>query len=107
MRSKAAVTAAENPSRSTASAPPAGTWLASAVRITSESSRRISSCSNPTALCSGSSERNELEHTSSASPEVLCAAVPRSGRISCNTTGTPWPTICHAASQPARPPPTM
>ena len=31
-----AVMAAEKPSRSTASAPPAGTWLASAARITSE-----------------------------------------------------------------------
>ena len=37
------VMAAEKPSRSTASAPPAGTWLASAARITSELSRRISS----------------------------------------------------------------
>ena len=32
----ALVTAAENPSRSTASAPPAGTWLASAARMISE-----------------------------------------------------------------------
>ena len=47
----AAVIAAEKPSRSTASAPPAGTWLASAARMTSEPSRRISSCSRPTALC--------------------------------------------------------
>ena len=27
------------------------------------------------------------------------------GRISCSTTGTPRPAICHAASLPARPPP--
>ena len=69
----ACVTAAEKPSRSTASAPPAGTWLASAARMTSEPSRRISSCSRPTALVSRSSERNELEQTSSARPSVLCA----------------------------------
>ncbi len=36
------MTAAEKPSRSTASAPPAGTWFASADRMTSEPSRRIS-----------------------------------------------------------------
>ena len=64
--SSAAVTAAEKPSRSTASAPPAGTWLASAARMMSEPSRRISACSRPTALCSASSERKELEQTSSA-----------------------------------------
>ena len=46
----ASETAAENPSRSTASAPPAGTWWLSAARITSEPSRRISACSRPTAL---------------------------------------------------------
>ena len=84
-----AVTAAEKPSRSTASAPPAGTWCASAARMISEPSRRISSCSRPTALVSRSSERNELEHTSSARPPVLCASVVRTGRISCSTTGTP------------------
>ena len=63
--------------------------VASAARITSEPSRRISSCRRPTALCSLSSERNELEQTSSASASVLCAAVVRTGRISCSTTGTP------------------
>ena len=73
--SSAAVTAAAKPSRSTASAPPAGTWLASAACMTSEPSRRISSCSSPTALCSRSSERNELEQTSSASRSVWCASV--------------------------------
>ena len=62
----AAETAAENPSRSTASAPPAGTWWLSAARITSEPSRRISACSRPTALWSLSSERNEFEQTNSA-----------------------------------------
>jgi len=74
------VTAAENPSRSTANAPPAGTWLASAARMISDPSRRISACSSPTALLAASSERNELEHTSSARPSVRCASVIRSGR---------------------------
>mgnify|MGYP003694550217 CR=1 FL=1 len=36
-------TAPENPSRSTASAPPAGTWFVSAARMISDPSRRISS----------------------------------------------------------------
>ncbi len=48
--SSAAVTAAEKPSRSTASAPPAGTWFISPARMISEPSLRISSCSSPTAL---------------------------------------------------------
>ena len=55
----------------------------------SEPARRISSCSRPTALVAASSERKELEQTSSASPSVLCASVMRWGRISCSTTGTP------------------
>ena len=102
-RASALVTAAENPSRSTASAPPAGTWLASAARMISEPSRRISACSRPTALLAASSERNELEQTSSARPSVWCASVIRAGRISCSTTGTPALAICQAASEPARP----
>ena len=40
--SSAAVTAAEKPSRSTASAPPAGTWFASPFAMTSEPKARIS-----------------------------------------------------------------
>jgi len=55
-------------------------------------------------LCA-SSERNEFEQTSSASPCVLWASVMRCGRISCTITGTPAWAICHAASEPARPPP--
>src|SRR6202011_3041862 len=102
---KALVTAAENPSRSTANAPPAGTWLASAARMISEPSRRISAWSNPTALLAASSDRNEFEHTSSARPSVRCASVMRSGRISCRTTLTPAFAACQAASEPARPPP--
>src|SRR5215831_10525282 len=71
----------------------------------SEPSRRISSCKSPTALCSLSSERKEFEQTSSARAAVLWAAVVRSGRISCSTTGTPRAAICQAASGPASPPP--
>src|ERR1700712_5550232 len=104
---RALVTAAEKPSRSTARAPPAGTWLASAARMISEPKRRISACSSPTALLAASSERNELEHTSSARPSVRCASVMRSGRISCSTTGMPAPATCQAASEPARPAPTI
>ena len=81
----AASTALLKPSRSTASALPAGTRCASAVAMISEPSRRISSCSRPMALPSASSERNELEQTSSASRDVECAGVIRSGRISCRT----------------------
>ncbi len=105
--SSARVTAAEKPSRSTASAPPAGTWLASAARMISEPSRRISACNRPTALLAASSERKELEQTSSARPEVACASVIRTGRISCSTTRQPASAACQAASEPARPPPTM
>ena len=56
-------------------------------------------------VVSWSSERNELEQTSSAQPSVLCGSVARSGRISCRTTGTPACANCQAASEPARPPP--
>lgn len=78
-----------------------------AALMMSEPARRISSCNKPTAFVSHSSERNELEHTSSASPWVLCASVMRAGRISCRITGTPASAACHAASLPARPPPMM
>src|SRR5215211_2554274 len=71
-----------------------------------EPSRRISWCSSPTAFALASSERNEFEQTSSARPAVLWASVPRTGRISCSTTGTPAAATCDAASEPARPPPT-
>ncbi len=96
----AAVTSAEKASRSTASAPPAGSLCRSPAARMSEPARRISSCSSPTAFVSQSSERNELEHTSSARPSVLCASVILAGRISCSTTGTPAPAICQAASEP-------
>src|SRR3954454_14218361 len=104
-RASVSDTAPENASRSTARAPPAGTLWASAQRRIRLSQRRISSCSRPTALYSASSERNEFEHTISASPSVWCASVWRTGRISCRTDGTPAEAICQAASLPARPPP--
>jgi hypothetical protein len=50
---------------------------ASPQAMMSEPQRRISACSRPTALVSQSSERNELEQTSSARPSVLWASVPR------------------------------
>ena len=99
------VTSCENASRSTARAPPAGSFVASPADKISEPQRRISSCSRPTALVSHSSERNEFEHTSSARPSVRCASVMRVGRISCSTTGTPAAATCQAASEPAKPPP--
>ncbi len=59
------VTSAENRSRSTARALPAGTRVASAAARTRLPRARISSLSNPTPV-DGSSERRELEQTSSA-----------------------------------------
>ena len=49
------------------------------MRMTSEPARRISACSRPTAFVSASSERKELEQTSSAKPPVLCAGVITAG----------------------------
>ena len=63
----ARVTNPANRSRSTASAAPAGTRLASAARMISEPRRRISSFRRPTAL-SSLSPRKELLQTSSARP---------------------------------------
>ena len=63
-------TAVENPTRSTAKAEPAGTrWASPQARIT-DPHRRISACRRPTALWAASSERKELEQTSSARPSV-------------------------------------
>src|SRR5262249_1774118 len=78
---------------------------ASAVCITSEPSRRISACNSPMALPSASSERNELEQTSSANCPVLWAAVGCCGPISCKTPPAPRRTSRQAASEPAKPPP--
>ncbi len=100
-----AVTAALNGSRSMASAPPAGTAWASAMAMIRPRACRISQCRRPTAFCSSSSERKELEQTSSARPSVRCAKVATCGRISWRMTGTPASAACQAASDPARPPP--
>ena len=59
------VTMRAKPSRSTASAPPAGTAVASAQRIMRLFSRRSSSFSRPTAF-SSPAPRRELEQQSSA-----------------------------------------
>jgi hypothetical protein len=104
---KALVTPFEKISLSTASAPPAGTADLSPSRMMSEFIARISACSRPTALFSASSERKELEQTSSAQPSVLWAAVPLIPRISCKITGTPAFAHCQAASLPASPAPIM
>src|SRR5579863_2480085 len=66
---------------------------------------RISRWITPTALVSASSDRKELEQSSSARRPVRCASVRRSGRISWRTTVAPAWAICQAASEPARPPP--
>src|SRR3984957_19009720 len=68
---------------------------------------RISRCRIPTALVEASSDRKEFEQTSSARWEVWGPAVVRIGRISCRITGTPEFAACHAASEPASPPPMM
>ena len=93
-----------NASRSTASAPPAATRLWSALASTTESSRRSSSLSRPTAFVS-SSLRRELEQTSSAKFSDTCAGVIFWGFISIRRTGMPRPASCHAHSHPARPAP--
>ena len=68
---------------------------------------RISQCSSPTAFCSLSSDRNELEQTISASMPVRWAKVSTLGRISWITTSMPASAACQAASDPAMPPPTI
>ena len=94
-------------SRSTASAPPAGTRVWSAARITNEPSRRISSFRRPTALASAA-PRNEFEHTSSHRPSLVCAGVRASGFCSSSRTRTPALGELRApTSQPARPAPTI
>ena len=64
--SRRAVISAEKGTRSMASALPAGTAWRSALAMTRPPAARISQCSRPTAFCSSSSERKELEQTSSA-----------------------------------------
>jgi len=72
---------AENPLRSTASAPPASTRVASAQVMMREPSRRSSSFNSPTAFSSWSLRR-ELEQHSSAKSFVTWAGVRFSGFIS-------------------------
>ena len=79
------VTSAENFSRSTASAPPAGTLFFLANRIITLSSFSISFFNTPTALLK-LSPLNELEQTSSANDDVWCAGVILTGLISYNFT---------------------
>src|SRR5229473_3525782 len=104
--STACVTPSAKCIRSTARQAPAGTRGASATRMTSEPRRRISSLSSPTAV-SSVALRKEFEHTSSARRSVVCASVPRRGRISWRSTPMPRRASCQAASQPASPPPMM
>src|SRR5437870_706467 len=104
--STACVTPSAKCIRSTARQAPAGTRVASATRMTSEPRRRISSLSSPTAV-SSVALRKEFEHTSSARRSVVCASVPRRGRISWRSTRMPRRASCQAASQPASPPPIM
>ena len=104
---RAAVTSAEKASRSTASAPPAGSLWRSAAVMMRPPAARISQCSWPTALFTSSSERKLLEQTISAQSPVRWAKVPTWGRISCRITGTPARAACHAASEPAMPAPTI
>src|SRR5581483_3432514 len=92
------------PSRSTASEPPAGTRFRSATAMTSDPRRRISSFRRPIAVVR-SALRKLFEQTSSARRSVVCASVPRTGRISKRSTATPRRASCQAASQPASPPP--
>ena len=98
------VTRRAKASRSTASAPPASTWVSSAQRTTRPPKRRSSSLSRPDALVS-SFERSELEQTSSAKSAEWCAGVILSGFISWSSTAMPRSASCQAASQPARPAP--
>jgi hypothetical protein len=92
------------PTLSTARAPPAGTRLASALSMMREPSLRSSSFSSPTAFES-SSERRELEHTSSPKYGETCAGVIFAGFISISVTSTPRFASCQAHSLPASPAP--
>src|SRR5262245_36412154 len=70
----------------------------------SESKILSSSLSSHGALPSWS-DLKELLQTISARAAVLCAGVGFTGLISCKRTFSPAWAICHAASDPARPPP--
>ena len=77
----ASVMQRENATRSTASARPAGTAVASATDTTSDDIRRISSLRRPTALASVFA-RSELLHTSSAKSGDVWAGDIRTGFMS-------------------------
>ncbi len=91
--------------RSTARALPAGTATASATRTTSEPICLNSAFSRPAAW-SSALPRRLFEQTSSARSPVWWTGVGFAGRISKRSTPTPRRASCHAASQPASPPPT-
>ena len=83
------VTYAANFSRSTASAPPAGTLDAAAASIVSEPRIRISSFKRPQAFAYTSLLLSEFEHTSSLSRGLSCAGVYFFGFMSAKVTFTP------------------
>ena len=81
--------------------------MASAVRMISEPSRRISSCSRPTALYSRIVGAEGIR----ADEFGECVGAVSGGRAQrahlVDYSGDAAPAICQAASQPARPPPMM
>ena len=92
--------------RSTASALPAGTRVASAAAMKGLAKSRSSCLSRPMPLAS-SSLRREFEQTSSEKLSALCAGDRFPGFCSKRVTGTPERASTLAHSQPARPAPTM
>ena len=80
---------AEKASLSTASAPPAGTFVASAASMTSEPNSRISSFKRPQALPHTSPLLSELLHTSSARFLLEWAGVNLFGLLSYSRTENP------------------
>src|SRR5688572_5011913 len=99
-----AVTSRPKPTRSTASASPAGTRWRSAQAMTSDPARRSSALRSPAGAV-GSSERSEFEHTSSHRSGVRCAGDIAAGFISISVTRRPRSASCQAASEPASPAP--
>src|SRR5258708_4459384 len=81
--------------------------MALAARMISGARPRISAGSKPTAVLAASSERDGLGPTSAGRPSVRWASVIGPGRISCRITGMPDLATCQAASEPARPAPTI
>ena len=104
----ARVTASAKPSRSTASAPPAGVWCASAAghdqRAQPGASRRAAGPRRwPPSRRRGTSWSTPARR-GGRSGGRRCRAC---GRISCSTTWAPASAACQAASEPASPPPMM